>query len=200
MRLITFIFIMLALIASTIVSFGQNITVRWTSEMNVKLIHGSDTVSNDTTVSKLYALEVKPGRTYHIYEYVTALLSPNPIRVQAPLFAQQSGTIPSGAILGGIDKTDWIKYAVTLTTAYTKIVYKYAMSDTQGGGVEFRTGSITGPVFASMLLPVTGSWSSFVEIEIQIPTPVSASEVFVTFTNSPRTTGSGGNIEWIEFR
>ena len=178
----------------------SQISVRWTSEMITPLIHGSDTIVNDSTVAQLYALEAKPGRTYYIYEYVTELITATPKRVQAVAFAQQSGTIVSGEVLGGIDKTDWLKYSVALTTQYSKIVYRYAMSDTQGGGVEFRTGSITGPVFAQAQLPVTGGWGAFVELEIPITTRVTASEVFVTFTNSPRSTGSGGNLSWIEFR
>lgn len=177
-------------------------TVRWTSYMETPLITQDKTVTNDTTVEKLLTISLPPGKTVKV-EYSVVLV---PLVIDVTQAAEQSGTYVSNGVLGGVDKADWLKYSVALTDKYEKIVYRYAM-DKEGtpgtvisGGVEFRTGSITGPVFASAQLPVTGGWAAYVELEITITTPVNASEIFVTFQNSQRTTGSGGNIQWFEFR
>lgn len=118
-------------------------------------------------------------------------------------FGAQSGVTVNGNIVGSVDKTDWIRYDVNLLKARTKILYEYAMSDATGGGVQFRTGSTTGPIIAQVLLPVTGGWSTFNTIELTINPPFgtnSISNIYLTFTNSPRTTGSGGNIKSIIFK
>lgn len=118
-------------------------------------------------------------------------------------FAAQSGVTVTNGIVGSVDKTDWIRYDVNLLKARTKILYEYAMSDATGGAVQFRTGSVTGPIIAQVLLPVTGGWSTYNTIELAVNPPYgtnSITSVYLTFTNSPRTTGSGGNIKSIIFK
>lgn len=125
------------------------------------------------------------------------------VNVDVGAMAAQSGTGITNGIVGSIDKTDWIRYDINLIKQRTKVLYEYAMADTQGGGVQFRTGSVTGPIFAEVLLPVTGGWSTFRTIEINITPPYGGpgvTSIYLTFTNSPRTTGSGGNLKSLVFK
>lgn len=123
--------------------------------------------------------------------------------INVTTFAAQSGVVVTGNIVGSVDKADWIRYDVNLLKARTKILYEYAMSDATGGGVQFRTGSTTGPIIAQALLPVTGGWSTFNTIELTVNPPYGTNSVvsiYLTFTNSPRNTGAGGNIKSIVFK
>lgn len=121
-----------------------------------------------------------------------------PISVLAPVAS--SGVLFANGAIGGFDKGDWIQYDINFGKPRTKIIYEYAMSDQQGGGIQFRTNSTTGPIFAEVLLPVTGGWSTFKTIEINITPPYGTNgiaSIFLTATNSPRTTGAAGNIKSI---
>lgn len=118
-------------------------------------------------------------------------------------YAAQQGVSITNGVIGSFDKTDWIRYDFNLIKPRTKILYEYAMSDATGGGIQFRTGSATGPIFAEVLLPVTGGWSTFHTIEITINPPYgtnSITSIYLTCNNSPRTTGSGGNLKSLVFK
>lgn len=176
-------------------AFGQ---VRWYSWATpAKTLSSSGTLVNDSTVNQLFAIEAKPGYKYIVQEVAIS----DSVVVQAESLSAQSGVIVDGGVLGGVDKTDWIKYTVDFKKPRTKLVYAYAMGDSQAGQVQFRTGSITGPVFATVELSPTGGWGNFVSKEVSISYGQPGSvDVFLTFTGSPRPTGSGGNIDWWSVR
>lgn len=120
------------------------------------------------------------------------------ISIQANSFAAQSGVFVTDGKIRGVNKESWLKYNMNIAVQHKSVRYRYAVAGAQSGGVEFRTGSITGPVFASMILPATGAWTNYVDIVIPITTPVNASEIYLTFKNSPRYEGCN-NIESITF-
>lgn len=119
------------------------------------------------------------------------------VLVQAASYVDMSGIVNTAGILGGVDKADWIKYTVNFKKKRTALVYRYAMSDATSGKVEFRTGSITGPIIASIDLPPTGGWGTFVNKSVTIDFGSNGNtDIYLTFTGSPRTTGAGGNIAY----
>lgn len=169
-------------------------TVRWTSYMETPLITGTKMIVNDSTVAQLYVLEAKPGYTYAIQEIAPA------IEVQATDFFAQSGVIVSGDVLGGVDRDDWVQYKLTLPGTTSTFEYTYAMADATAGAVEFRIGSVTAVPIAKAVLPVTGGWGNFVTLIVPVTPPYTTSgaiDLFVTFKESVRATGSGGNIRKI---
>lgn len=178
MRL-TFIFLLFCIAAN-----AQ--TVRWTSYMETPLITQDKTVTNDTTVEKLLTISLPPGKTVKV-EYSLV--------IDVTQAAEQSGTYVSNGVIGGVDKADWLKWSVNLT-GRTSIEYEYAMSDVTNGSVEFRIGSITATPIAKVVLPPTGGWGNFVKIVIPI-TGATTGDLYVTFSESVRATGSGGNIKSI---
>lgn len=114
-------------------------------------------------------------------------------------FVSQSGIVVVDGVLGGVDKSDWIRYSIDFRGERKSIEYEYAMSDATSGSVEFRIGSTTAAPIAKMILPVTGGWGTFTTMTIPINPSYSAGSVdlYVTFSESARTTGSGGNIRKI---
>lgn len=166
-------------------------TIRWTSSMDLPLITQDKTVTNDTTVEKLLTISLPPGKTVKV-EYSVVLV---PLVIDVTQAAEQSGTYVSNGVIGGVDKADWLKWSVNLT-GRTSIEYEYAMSDATNGSVEFRIGSITATPIAKVVLPPTGGWGNFVKIVIPI-TGATMGDLYVTFSESVRATGSGGNIKSI---
>lgn len=137
-----------------------------------------------------------------IYEGITTwkkvIIPPLPLTIPATSFAQQSGVVVTSGILGGVDKGDWVMYKLTMPGLRTAIEYTYAMSDATTGSVEFRLGSQTAVPFAKSVLPVTGGWGTYSTITIplnpNVAFPNEEVTIYVTFAESIRTTGSGGNI------
>lgn len=192
-------FLLIIIVAMLIAAISQaqvKHEVIWNSTPMVTLgINEDATVSNDTTIERVVGLILPPSALVRITFLSKAL------EVPVTQYIEISGISNTNGVLGGVDKNDWIKYAAAIRPTHKMISYTYAMDKEGvpgvdiGGGVQFRTGSITGPVFAEIPLPITGGWGAFVTIEIPIKTPVTADEIFVTFNNSPRNTGSGGNIK-----
>lgn len=138
--------------------------------------------------AQLRPLEMVPGFKYTIKIELADLL------IQANSFTDQQGIEVAGQTLGSVDKNDWIKYRVNLSRPATAIVYRYAMADQVFGGVEFRTGSINGPRAGYDVLKPTGGWGNFFDVTIPVTLPAGPVDLFLTFTNSARTSGAGGNI------
>lgn len=143
-----------------------------------------------------------------IYEGTTVwkkvFVAPTPLTIPATAFAQQSGVVVTSGVVAGVDKADWIMYKLTMPGVRTTIDYTYAMADATTGSVEFRLGSTANAPFAKIVLPVTGGWGTFATISIPI-TPIiqfpnSEVTIYVTFAESIRTTGSGGNIQTLTFK
>jgi hypothetical protein len=188
-------FLLIALLFVSAAAFGQTATAVWTSQMKTPMITGSATIKNDTTVTELWTLQTKPGYTYSIQEIQTA----DSVKVAAASFVASS-VIITGVTLGGIDKLDWIRYQVNVKKHRTKLSYRYAMGDASAGQVQFRTGSITGPIFATIDLPPTGGWSFYQTAVGLIDFGIDANvDIYLTFTGSPRITGAGGNLVWFMF-
>lgn len=127
-----------------------------------------------------------------------------PMEVPATSYAEQNGgiVVVSG-VLGGVDKTDWIRYNLNLSGPIKSIEYTYAMADATTGAVEFRVESITGAIIAESILTPTGGWSTYRTVTIPIGGGGYGANmninIYVTFTKSVRTTGSGGNIQKYRF-
>lgn len=184
-------------------AYNGQYQVSWYAYMYTPLIRGSMTYTNDSTVAQLLTVEAKAGYTYIIQEIPPS----DSVLIQAGTFVAQQGVI-TGPTLGGIDRPDWIKYTVNVKKPRTKLTYRYSMANastgepTGIGQVQFRTGSITGPVFATIDLPPTGSWSVYgnASVPINFGSADVNVDIYLTFTGSPRVTGSGGNLVWFSFK
>ncbi|MGC3945326.1 MAG: carbohydrate-binding protein [Chryseolinea sp.] len=185
----------LLLFAAVLAVSGQEIRL-W-SDIKSPTIRTSTTISNLTATEQMYTLLAQPG-----FKYVIQAIPIDSILIQAESFAAQQGVTNINGIVNYVDKVDWIKYAgIDLKRDRTKLVYRYAMGDTAPGQVEFRIGSITATPFATVYLPATGGWSSFVNLEMTIDLKYTGIiDIYITCTGSQRTNGSGGNIDWFMFK
>jgi len=93
-------------------------TVVWDSPpLKTPLIRGNRVITNDSTVAVLYGLEAKAGYKYTITETLIA----DSVLVAAASYTDMSGIINSSGVLGGVDKTDWVKYTVNFKKKYNLI-------------------------------------------------------------------------------
>jgi cytochrome c len=71
-----------------------------------------------------------------------------------------------------------------------------ASSGNVGGKIEFRSGSPTGELFASIEVPNTGGWDKWIEPKVTLNSQA-RTDVYAVFINP----GKGGlmNLDWVQF-
>ncbi|WP_246510688.1 glycoside hydrolase family 3 N-terminal domain-containing protein [Nonomuraea endophytica] len=124
--------------------------------------------------------------------------------VQAESYASQSGTqletttdTGGGQNVGFIAPGDWLAYPGMQfgATSPASITARIASGASTSGTVQFRTGSTTGPVFASVPVTSTGGWQTWTSVTANVTGSVTGLQnVYVTFTSS----GAGDlvNVNW----
>lgn len=100
-------------------------------------------------------------------------------------------------VIGSINHGHFVKFA-GLNLAGTRSVAIRASSGGSGGRAEFRAGSPTGELLASVDVPITGGWDKWEELSVPITARAQRTDVCVVFTNA----GKGGlmNVDWVHFK
>lgn len=120
----------------------------------------------------------------------TGTASPN-VTVQAEAFTSQSGVQvvnATGAIggrrLGFIAAGDWAGYN-GINVGGASSVQVRASSGGNGGTLQVRTGSQTGPILGSVAIPNTGGWSTYSTVTATLTgVPAATTNVYLTFAGT----------------
>lgn len=102
-----------------------------------------------------------------------------------------------GSMVRSTDNNDYIYFNnLNLGNGTSGFQLRYATPNTDGT-VEFRTGSSTGPLLGSLLLPSTGSWSVYNTVNIPVTGASGIKNVFMVFKKA--TSGSVADINWFSY-
>lgn len=102
-----------------------------------------------------------------------------------------------GNVIGSIDHGHFVRFT-GIDLATVGGLTARASSGNVGGTIEFRLGSPTGEVIATLAVPNTGGWDKFIEPSVKIEPPRDQrADVVAVFTNP----GKGGlmNLDWVRF-
>ena len=124
------------------------------------------------------------------------------VTVQAEAFSAQSGlqvVSNSGAVggqrLGYINAGDWAAYN-NVNVGGARSLQVRASSGGNGGTLQVRTGSQTGPILGSVAIPNTGGWNNYTTVSTTLAgVPSSTANVYLTFTG----TGSLFDVDQLVF-
>jgi cytochrome c len=112
--------------------------------------------------------------------------------------ADVQGPKKMGNIIGAIDHGQHVRFT-NVNLADVGGITARASSGNVGGKIEFRVGSPTGDLIASVDVPNTGGWDKFIEPSAAlVPTAVKQRvDVYAVFVNP----GKGGlmNLDWVRF-
>ncbi len=131
------------------------------------------------------------------------LITLHPKRKEAEFFDEQNGTTVidnNNPIEGGqkalrVNAGGYMAFYGRNLLNMTAVKYQVAAT-AAGGSIQMRTGSVTGPIIATTVVPATGSTSTWVNVETVFTDPGGKNDLFFVFT------GSGSNIfdlNYIEF-
>jgi endo-1,4-beta-xylanase len=117
----------------------------------------------------------------------------NGITLQAEDYDDMRGVVAAGDVIAYIENGDWESFSrVVFDKNWDTLSLTYA----NGGGspttVTLRSGSVNGPVLATVQLPPTGSWGTSSTISVPFAPISGERDVFVTF-------GGGVNLDKISF-
>ena len=134
----------------------------------------------------------------------TAASAATPVIVQAEAYAAQSGVqletttdTGGGQDAGYLANGDWLRFdGVDLGPAGTVTLSARLASDSgTTGAIEFRTGSPTGTVLASIPVTSTGGWQTWVTRSADAAThPTGAQTVYATLSSAQA--GNFANLNW----
>ena len=106
-----------------------------------------------------------------------------------------SGIVNEGTNIGYIQNGDWAMYRdIDLSCASSLEVM--ASSQTNGGTIEVRLGSVTGDLIGSVDVSGTGSWATYDTSSVNLESVSGTHDVYLVFTGG---NGYLFNIDWLEF-
>jgi hypothetical protein len=113
------------------------------------------------------------------------------VTVQGEAFTSQSGvqivnaaSAIGGQRLGFIANGDWAGYN-NINVGGALSLQARVSSAGNGGTLQVRTGSQTGPILGSVAVPVTGSWDTYTTVTTSLTgVPSGTANIFLTFTGS----------------
>jgi hypothetical protein len=113
------------------------------------------------------------------------------VTVQAELFSSQSGVqvvnasgANGGARLGYIAAGDWAGYNNVNVGGAISLRARVSSAG-NGGTLQVRTGSQTGPIIGSVAVPVTGGWDTYTNVTTTLSgVPAGTANVYLTFAGS----------------
>ncbi|MFM1770481.1 MAG: hypothetical protein RJA22_3010 [Verrucomicrobiota bacterium] len=117
-------------------------------------------------------------------------------RLEAELAEEKHGPKVLGKNLGAIDHGHYARFQ-NLHLGDSGSVTARVSSGGQGGRIEFRAGSPSGPVLAALEVKPTGGWDKWVELKADLAAPPSPrADLCVVFVNP----GKGGlmNLDWVQ--
>ncbi|WP_168735572.1 carbohydrate-binding protein [Cohnella fermenti] len=102
-----------------------------------------------------------------------------------------------GLMVRSTDNNDYVYYTnLNMGTGTNAFQLRYATPNTDGT-VEFRTDSPTGPLLGSLLLPSTGSWSTYATATIPVTGASGIKNVYMVFKKA--SSGSVADINWFSY-
>ncbi|GAB4050107.1 ThuA domain-containing protein [Catellatospora paridis] len=123
----------------------------------------------------------QPGLTTH----ATNVAQPR-VR-QAEHFGASQGIQPSanagangGSAVGYIDNGDWLSFTPYHLTGVNTVSARVASAGA-GGTIEFRAGSVTGPLAGTLTVAPTGGWANWVTVTGTITPPAGSNTLYVVF-------------------
>jgi cytochrome c len=111
--------------------------------------------------------------------------------------ADVQGPKRMGGVIGSIDHGHHVRFAAIDLTEVGGLTVR-AGSGNVGGRIEFRVGSITGDLIATIDVPNTGGWDKYIEPSTMLIAPrTERADVYAVFVNP----GKGGlmNVDWVQF-
>ena len=115
--------------------------------------------------------------------------------INAEAFNNMSGIVNEGTNIGYIQNGDWAMYRdIDLSCASSLEVM--ASSQTNGGTIEVRLGSVTGDLIGSVDVSGTGSWATYDTSSVNLESVSGTHDVYLVFTGG---NGYLFNIDWLEF-
>jgi len=101
-----------------------------------------------------------------------------------------------GRKVGFVDNGDWIAFNTYSLSNATTVTVRTASAGA-GGNVEFRAGSPTGTLLASVPVPITGGWDTFANTTANVSNaPAGATTLYVRFVGP---TGAGALFDLDQF-
>lgn len=102
-----------------------------------------------------------------------------------------------GLMVRSTDNNDYVYYTnLNMGTGTSAFQLRYATPNTDGT-VEFRTDSPTGPLLGSLLLPSTGSWTTYTTATIPVTGASGIKNVYMVFKKA--SSGSVADINWFSY-
>jgi glucose/arabinose dehydrogenase/PKD repeat protein len=93
----------------------------------------------------------------------------------------QHGAAEGGNTVGFIDNNDWVSFTPYALSGATSVTARVS-SGGVGGTLEFRTGSATGTLIASVPVTNTGSWDTFANVSANLSSvPSGTTSLFLVF-------------------
>jgi PKD repeat protein/type 1 glutamine amidotransferase len=129
-----------------------------------------------------------------------------PKRLQAENFAEASGiqleptTDPEGGqeAVAFIDAGDLVAYDPVNLQGITSATFRVASAGA-GGAIELRLDEPGGELIGTVDVPVTGSWQSWVDVDVPLTDPGGTHRLYLVFTNQDPAATALFNLNYIEF-
>nr|WP_230686530.1 ThuA domain-containing protein [Catellatospora vulcania] len=127
---------------------------------------------------------------------------------QAEHFGASQGIQPSanagangGSAVGYIDNGDWISFTPYNLTGVNTVSARVASAGA-GGTIEFRAGSVTGPLAGTLTVAPTGGWANWVTVTGTVTPPAGSNTLYLVFKGAAGslfdidefTFGGGGTV------
>ncbi|MFI6316689.1 ThuA domain-containing protein [Nonomuraea sp. NPDC050556] len=113
----------------------------------------------------------------------------NTMRKQAEHFTGSSGIrvidqggAENGKRIGDISNNDWIAFDPINLKGITSVSFRVSSPANNGGSIELRSGSPTGPLVASQTVPSTGGWDTYVSLPaVPVTDPGGTAALYAVF-------------------
>jgi beta-glucosidase len=79
----------------------------------------------------------------------------------------------------------------------TKVTARVANGGGATASIDFRLGSPTGPLLATVAIPVTGGWQTWATATAAVSTVTGVHDLYVVFSGG--SVEAAGNLNWFEF-
>jgi glucosylceramidase len=126
-------------------------------------------------------------------------------QIQASSYNKVSGLqtestvdVDAGFDLAYATDGSWAEYRNIDFGAGVKELSARVASGGSGGTIEFRTGSPTGQVVASVSVPVTGNWQTWTTVSVPVSNVTGRNDLCVVFRTNGGPNGIG-NLNWFRF-
>ncbi|HEY0456327.1 MAG TPA: carbohydrate-binding protein, partial [Verrucomicrobiae bacterium] len=117
-------------------------------------------------------------------------------RLEAELADEKKGAKVLGSFLGGIDHGNYARFNQLNLTDSASVTF-HVSSAGQGGKIELHSGSVSGPLLATVEVQPTGSWDKWKDLTVPMQAPTNRADIYALFVNP----GKGGlmNLDWLQF-